>query len=60
MYNLKDDNLEVYKLFSEGNLVIRHAMVENGQDPIYFVIKQVIMSSLSGNGIHKPVPEVQV
>ena len=32
MYSLKDSNLEVYKIFSEENLVIRQVMVENGQD----------------------------
>ena len=32
MYNLKDNNSKVYKMFSEGNLVISHVMVENGQD----------------------------
>ena len=32
MHSLKDSNPEVYKIFSEENLVIRRAMVENGQD----------------------------
>ena len=32
IHSLKDNNPEVYKIFSEGNLDIRWAMIENGQD----------------------------
>ena len=62
MYNLKDNNPTNYKVFSEGNLNIRYAMVENGQDwhPIHLVVKQVIMRFLEINGAQKPVPELQV
>ena len=59
MHKLKDNNPKVYKIFFEGNLVIRHAMVENGSF-IHLVIKQVIMRSLKGNGAQKTVLEVQV
>ena len=32
MHNLKDNNPEVYKIFSKGELVIRRAMIEYGQE----------------------------
>ena len=31
MLSLKDNNPEIYKIFSKGNLVIRRAMIENGR-----------------------------
>ena len=45
MHSLKDNNPEVCKIFSEGNLDLRCAMIENGQDlhPIHFLIKQEIL-----------------
>ena len=45
MYSLKDNNHEVYKIFSEGNLDMRCAMIENGLEwhPVYLVLKQTIM-----------------
>ena len=51
-----------FKIFSEGNLVIRHTMVENVQDwyTIHLVMKQVIMRSFKSNGAQKSVPELQV
>ena len=55
MHSLKDSNPKVYKIFSEGNLVIPYAytMTENGQDwhPIQLVIKQPVMRSLKSNGV---------
>ena len=55
MDGLKDNNSEVYKIFSEGNVVIRFVKIENGQDwhPIHLVIKQIIMRSLKSNGTKK-------
>ena len=32
MDSQKDNNSEVYKIFSEGNVVIRRAKIEYGQD----------------------------
>ena len=32
MNSLKNNDPEVYKLFSEGNLAIRRTMAESGQD----------------------------
>ena len=32
MDGLKDNNSEVYKMFSEGNVVIRLVKTENGQE----------------------------
>ena len=32
MDGLKDNNCEVYKMFSEGNAVIGLVKIENGQD----------------------------
>ena len=45
MHSLKDNNPEVYKIFSEENLDLRRAMIENGQDwhPIHFLIKQGVL-----------------
>ena len=45
MHSLKDNNPEVYKIFSEASVVIQCAIIENGQDrhPIHLVIKKVIM-----------------
>ena len=53
MHSLKESNPKVYKIFSEGNLVIPYAMIENGQDchPIQLVIKQSVMRSLKSNGV---------
>ena len=48
MDSLKDNNSTVYQMFSKGNVVIRLAKIENGQDwhLIHSVIKQDIMRSL--------------
>ena len=52
---MKDNNSEVYKTFSGGNLDIRYAMIENGQDchPIYLLIKQAIIRALKSNAGQK-------
>ena len=53
MHNLKDNNLKVYKIFSEGNLDIRwRVLIENGQDwhPIHLVMKQTINRFFRSNG----------
>ena len=45
MHSLKDNNPEVYKIFSEGNLDIQCAIIENGKEwhLVHLVIKQAIM-----------------
>ena len=55
MHSLKDNSHEVDKIFSEGNLVIRHAMIENWQDwhTIHLAVKQTIMRSYKSNGVQK-------
>ena len=40
MHGLKDNNTEVYKIFSEGNFIIRCAMFEQGH-PINSVMRKV-------------------
>ena len=44
MNSPKDNNSEVYKIFSEGNLIIWRKMIEYGQylHAIHLVIKQVM------------------
>ena len=49
MHSLKDSNTEVYKIFAEGNFIIRCAVIEHGH-PIHSVIKQVYWSPLKVEG----------
>ena len=56
MNSPKDNNSEVYKIFSEGNLIIWRKMIEYGQywHAIHLVIKQVLMSPLKRSEGQKP------